>query len=174
MSQSVDIKTTMYEGLSKAVQLNSNIVPHVLQFLETQFRNIFVGGEDATTLEIQPTHIVRDQNGGILICENLGQLIQLIGTCLIIASKFQIDCDNVFLKEYFESVFDHIDSVKMSDLGVGQSLDTKTVVLGGQFIQALEAFMAYGIYQCSSENNYLNRILTLFKYRNECVEEMKV
>jgi hypothetical protein len=34
--------------------------------------------------------------------------------------------------------------------------------------------MAYGIFNFTNENEYLNKILVLFKYRNECVEEMKV
>jgi hypothetical protein len=62
--------------------------------------------------------IVRESNGSIEVLDNLGQLIQLIGTCLILAAKFQVVHESVMLKDYYEMVFDNIESVTLEQLGV--------------------------------------------------------
>lgn len=172
-NEQVEVKETLYEGLTRAVQFNPKLLPHILLFLDYHFQSYFEINENDFKIKFEK--IVQEKNDFILIWDNLGKLINFMGFCVIQCEHNKIAHDNILLEELLMSLVDRIDDLSLENIGmISGHIDGRTITIACQYLNCLEACMSYAIFKTNSENPLTQRILRLFKHYSECFEEIKV
>lgn len=120
-NQPYEIKAILYDGLLSAIQLNTKLIPHVLQFVDWHFRKYFTNDDDdEITINfdkcILETHI--DDVPTIQIQDHIGQLMHFMSQCIILLETTGIEFDIGDLKEFFEKLLSKIDLITMEKLGL--------------------------------------------------------
>lgn len=172
-NEQVEVKETLYEGLTRAVQFNPKLLPHILLFLDYHFQSYFEISENDFKIKFEK--IVQERNDQILIWDNLGKLINFIGFCVIQCEQNNIIYDNLVLHELLMSLIDRIGDLSLENIGVtGRHVTSKTIIISYQYLNCLEACMAFAIFKTNSENPLTHKLLRIFKHYSECSEEIKV
>lgn len=81
-NQTYEVKQVLYEGLSRAIDFNPKLSPHIIQFLESHLQKYVVienGG-----FELKIGEVVRDLNGTLSVWDHVGHLVQLMGHCVVV------------------------------------------------------------------------------------------
>lgn len=118
-SQKYDIKEVLYDGLFNAIQHNSRLIPHVLQFLDWHFRSYFDEAGDG--LEINFDKCVSECGGDLKyaqVNDHIGKLLQFMAFTLVLLDAHGLEYDSEDLKEFFGRLVQKIDSITMEHIGL--------------------------------------------------------
>lgn len=171
-NQPRSIKDILYEGLHRAIEFNAQIIPHILQYLDMHFRSYFT--IDETQFEIKFDLVVHEKlDGSIEEMDNLGELVMLMGKALFLCGKHNLLFDSVVLKNLMESLVDRIENVGLDSLGITGNLNHKTSAIACQFLNTVEALMAYCVWMTKPDNHLLKKLLRLYKLHSEMEEAIK-
>lgn len=172
-NEQIEVKETLYEGLTRAVQFNPKLLPHILLFLDYHFQSYFEINENDFKIKFEK--IVQERNENILIWDNLGKLINFMGFCVIQCEQNKIAHDNSLLHELLMSLVNRIDDISLENIGViSGHINNKTITIAYQYLNCLEACMAFAIFKTDLEHPLTQRILRIFKHYSECSEEIRV
>lgn len=117
-NQNCELKEILYESLTTAVDANLNLSPHIIQFLELQFRSYFQ--IDDTRISINFDKIVGESVEGsvdVQIHDQLGKLIKCMGHCIIVCDQGGLEFDTSSLRDLFKMLLNRTESIK-NELGI--------------------------------------------------------
>lgn len=116
-NQQKEIKDILYEGLHRTIEMNLQIIPHLMQFLDLHFRSYFTINDNE--FEIKFDLVVHERpNGFIEEQDNLGELLNLIGTILYVCDSNNLIYDNVVLKNMMETIANRITDITLEQIGI--------------------------------------------------------
>lgn len=122
-NQTHEIKETLYEKLLPSMELNPNITPHVLQFLDWHFRNYF---DVSSGCSIKFNKCVREQvvdgNSTVQVYDQIGKLLQFMCQAVLICDHNAVEYDTSDLKEFLGILLERIDLITVQRLGLVSSL----------------------------------------------------
>lgn len=159
-------------GLTKAIDCNPKLTPHILQFLEWHFQSFFT--VDQVKCEIHLKNVLHDNSENFVVYDHLGQLMQLMGRCVYACQKHGLICDTTAVETLLDTLMKRITGIGMDQYGLVDQLTQRTSVIGCQYLNCLEALMSYAIWTTNSENNRIQSILKLQNHHNETSEQLKV
>lgn len=111
------IKVTLYEGLSRAIDFNPKIIPHLLPFLTQHFVQYFEISD--LIFEIKFDKIVRERTENVFdIWDNLGQLVFLMGRIVVLARINDLHCDIESTIKTLDNIMKKIDVLTVEQLGL--------------------------------------------------------
>ncbi|XP_058815005.1 Fanconi anemia group I protein [Topomyia yanbarensis] len=183
-TQTIEIRELLYDSLGRAVEFNSKLLPHVLQFIDWHFCSYFSETLEGA-LQIDFEKCVRykqdnleDGDGGdplqqLEIFDNVGKLTAFMVHCVTLSDQHDIAHDNEAVKKLLNDVVKQIDTISLDSLGIIGTLDPKTCNIGCQYLNTIEAGMAYCIWNAKSDNAYLRDLLKLFKHYQSCYDKIK-
>lgn len=115
-NQTIEVKEIMYEGLMRAITFNTRLTQHIIEFLDFHFRSYFDVTE--SNFEIFFELAIRERNGHIEVWDNLGQLTNLMGHCIVICNKNKLNYDTNILQMFLKSMMTHIHLVDLDKHGL--------------------------------------------------------
>lgn len=127
-TQTIEIRELLYESLGRAVEFNSKLIPHVLQFIDWHFSSYFSESLEGT-LEVNFEKCVRykndageDMNGDhqqqLEIYDNVGKLTGFIVHCVVLCDQHDIAHDNDGARKLLHDIVQQIEKVTLDSLGI--------------------------------------------------------
>lgn len=160
-NQTHEIKEILYEGLLQSMELNPNLTPHVLQFLDWHFRNYF---DVSNGITIKFDKCIREQIvdgvNTVQIYDHIGKLLQFICQSIQICDRNAIEYDTGDLKEFMGTLIVRIDLITVDRLGLVSEL----IRLSSFWLSQSIAFnFPVGISAKSQDESHLRSVLKLFR-----------
>uniref|UniRef100_A0A2M4CNT3 Uncharacterized protein n=1 Tax=Anopheles darlingi TaxID=43151 RepID=A0A2M4CNT3_ANODA len=183
LTQTVEVRMMLYEALGRAVDFNTMLLPHVLQFIDWHFESYFNENTD-DKLSIAFDKCVRYRNDiehedqpdllrPIVVYDNVGRLTAFMVHCVVLCDHHNILHDTNAVKKTLQLIVDRVDSITFDELGIMGSLDTRAVEIASQYLNVIEAAMAYSAWKMKPDNGLSRDLLRLFKHHQQCVEKFK-
>lgn len=165
-----------FSGLTKAIDCNPKLAPHIVQFLEWHFQSFFTVDTARCEMHLKNIlHYTSDENiDSFVIYDHLGKLMQLVGHCVYACQKHGLICDTVAIESLLDTLIKRITGIGMDQYGLSAKLDQRTSVIGCQYLNCIEALMSYAIWTTNTENNRIQSILKLQKHHTETAELLRV
>ncbi|XP_058450886.1 Fanconi anemia group I protein [Malaya genurostris] len=182
-TQTIEIRELLYDSLGRAVEFNSKLLPHVLQFIDWHFCNYFNESVEGA-FQIDFEKCVRykqdnsedadnDQLQQFEIFDNVGKLTAFMVHCVTLSDQHDVQHDNEGVKKLLNDVVKQIDTISLDSLGIIGTLDAKTSNIGCQYLNTIEAGMAYCIWNAKIDNACHRDLLKLFKHHQSCYDKIK-
>ncbi|XP_053663120.1 Fanconi anemia group I protein [Anopheles marshallii] len=182
-TQTLEVREMLYEALGRAVEFNTQLLPHVLQFIDWHFESFF-GENPKETFRIDFEKCVRykgepsedyssDEQRSIVVYDNVGRLTSFMVHCVVLCDLHDIQHDTSAVKNTLQLIVERIDNLSAEDMGIVGTLDTKSVVIAAQYLNTLEAAMTYCAWKTKQDNILLRDFVRLFKQHQHCVENFK-
>ncbi|XP_037050583.1 Fanconi anemia group I protein isoform X1 [Bradysia coprophila] len=162
-NQTSDVKVTLYEGLARAIEFNPKLIPHLLPFFTHHFVQYF----DVSDLgfEIKFEKIVRERSENVFdIWDSLGHLVFLMSRIVVLARSNDLHCETESTIKMLDNLVNKIDVLTVEQLGLVDKLNERTSHVAVQYLNTIEALMAFALHSASTENNYLIKLLRLYKH----------
>lgn len=116
-NQPSHIKVTLYDGLSKAIDFNPKIIPHLLPFFTHHFVQYFDISD--LSFEIKFDKIVRERQENVFdIWDNLGKLVFLMGRIVVLARTNGFICEVDSTAKTLDNILNKIDVLTVEQLGL--------------------------------------------------------
>ncbi|XP_041787409.1 Fanconi anemia group I protein-like [Anopheles merus] len=183
-TQTLEVRQMLYEALGRAVEFNTQLLPHVLQFIDWHFESFF-GENPKESFRIDFDKCVRykgemgedyysaDEQRPIVVYDNVGRLTAFMVHCVVLCDQHDVQHDTGAVRSTLQLVVERIDNLSVDDLGIAGTLDAKSLVIATQYLNMLEAAMAYCAYKTQPDNVLLRDFVRLFKHHQHCVEKFK-
>lgn len=116
-NQTGDVKVTLYEGLARAIEFNSKLIPHLLPFFTHHFVQYF----DISDLgfDIKFEKIVRERSDNVFdIWDNLGHLVFLMSRIVVLARSNELHCETESTIKMLDNLVNKIDVLTVEQLGL--------------------------------------------------------
>ncbi|XP_050081873.1 Fanconi anemia group I protein isoform X2 [Anopheles aquasalis] len=183
LTQTVEVRMMLYEALGRAVDFNTMLLPHALQFIDWHFESYF-GENTDDKLIIAFDKCVRYCNDiehedqpdllrPIVVYDNVGRLTAFMVHCIVLCDQHNIQHDTNAVKKTLQLIVDRVDSITSDELGIMGTLDTRAIVVASQYLNVIEAAMAYCAWKMNPDNGLSRDLLRLFKHHQQCVENFK-
>ncbi|KAG4073116.1 hypothetical protein HA402_002505 [Bradysia odoriphaga] len=160
-NQTSDVKVTLYEGLARAIEFNPKLIPHLLPFF-THFVQYF----DISDLgfDIKFEKIVRERSENVFdIWDNLGHLVFLMSRIVVLVRSNDLHCETESTIKMLDNLVNKIDVDKLNE---------RTSHVAVQYLNTIEALMAFALHSASKENNYLIKLLRLYKHHAAILKKL--
>lgn len=116
-NQTSRIKVTLYDGLSKAIDFNPKIIPHLEPFLTQHFVQYFEMTD--LSFEIKFDKIVRERTENVFdIWDSLGRLVLLMGRIVVLARTNDLHCEIDSTAKTLDTMMNKIDVLTVEQLGL--------------------------------------------------------
>uniref|UniRef100_A0AAG5DEU5 Fanconi anemia group I protein n=1 Tax=Anopheles atroparvus TaxID=41427 RepID=A0AAG5DEU5_ANOAO len=182
-TQTVEVREMLYEALGRAVEFNTQLLPHVLQFIDWHFESFF--GENPTeAFKVDFDKCVRykraledddvtDELRPIVVYDHVGRLTAFMVHCVVLCDQHEVQHETSAVKSTLQLVVDQIDNLSLPDLGLTGTMDAKSAVVAMQYLNMLDAAMAYCAWKANSDNVLLRSFIRLFKHHQHCFDKFK-
>uniref|UniRef100_A0A182F4D0 Uncharacterized protein n=1 Tax=Anopheles albimanus TaxID=7167 RepID=A0A182F4D0_ANOAL len=128
LTQTVEVRMMLYDALGRAVDFNTMLLPHALQFIDWHFESYF-GGNSDDKLTIAFDKCVRycndieheDQSDllrPIVVYDNVGRLMAFMVHCVVLCDQHYIQHDTNAVKKTLQLIVDRVDSITSEELGI--------------------------------------------------------
>ncbi|XP_049278878.1 Fanconi anemia group I protein [Anopheles funestus] len=182
-TQTLEVREMLYEALGRAVEFNTQLLPHVLQFIDWHFESFF-GENPKESFRIDFEKCVRykgelneddpsDEQRSIVVYDNVGRLTAFMVHCVVLCDQHDVQHDISAVKNTLQLIVERIDNFSPDDMGIVGKLDTKSAVVATQYLNVLEASMAYCAWKTNHDNILLRDFVRLFKHHQHCFENFK-
>uniref|UniRef100_A0A2M4A8X9 Fanconi anemia group i protein n=1 Tax=Anopheles triannulatus TaxID=58253 RepID=A0A2M4A8X9_9DIPT len=183
LTQTVEVRMMLYEALGRAVDFNTMLLPHALQFIDWHFESYF-GENTDDKLSIAFDKCVRYRNDiehedqpdllrPIVVYDNVGRLTAFMVHCVVLCDQHNVQHDTTAVKKTLQLIVDRVDSITSDELGIIGTLDTRAVVIASQYLNLIEAAMAYCAWKMKPDNGLSRDLLRIFKHHQQCVDKFK-
>ncbi|KAL5278237.1 FANCI family protein [Megaselia abdita] len=154
--QVFQIKKTLYENLMRAAELKTELIPHILQFIDFHFRSYFTVIPEEDICEIHFENIKED---------NLGLLTNFVTNCVFKADNLNLNYETSSIKNVLdEIVAKTIDrSYKFPGETPMSTVNQTSFFIAVQCMNFIEALIAYLLRTSSKDNENVKNICELFK-----------
>lgn len=144
-NQTYEIKEMLYDSLINTIDQNLKLVPHILQFLESHFRNYFEIGENQFEINFDKCIIEKETNGivSVQIWDNIGKLLQLVARCVLICQMNELDNEIEDMVDFLIEISRKIDQISDESLGLGENLTQKSAYIGTEYLNCIEGLMYF-------------------------------
>ncbi|KAJ6650095.1 Fanconi anemia group I protein [Pseudolycoriella hygida] len=168
-NQTSRIKVTLYEGLARAIEFNPKLIPHLLPFLTYHFAQYFEISD--LSFEIKFEKIVRERSANVFdIWDDLGCLVFLMNRIVILAELNDSQCETNSTSKLLHSVMNKIDVLTPEQLGLIDRLNERTSLVGVQYLNTIEAVMAFALHSASKENQHMTKMLRLYNHHETTIK----
>lgn len=165
--QNFQIKKTLYENLYRAAELNTKLIPHVLQFIDFHFRSYFAVVPEEDLCEIYFDRIKED---------NLGLLTNFVTRCVHKADDLNSNYDTNSIKNILDSIIEK--AVERYYRFPGEtsitSINQTNFFISVQCMNFIEALIAYLLRTSTKDNDNVKNIFELFKIHVIIYSNLKV
>lgn len=161
----------LYEGLTRAIEINPKLTSHFLTFIDWHFRNYF--DIDPTKCVINFKQIVREFNGRLEVWDNLGKLIIFVSSCIVTCDQHSIGNDNQCVISLLSSLLDRVDSITLAQLEISENVDQRSKEIGIQFVQCMEGLMAFAVMAATTTNGLMEKFYKVFQHHQKIIGELK-
>uniref|UniRef100_A0A182TNZ2 Fanconi anemia group I protein n=1 Tax=Anopheles melas TaxID=34690 RepID=A0A182TNZ2_9DIPT len=146
-TQTLEVRQMLYEALGRAVEFNTQLLPHVLQFIDWHFESFF-GENPKESFRIDFDKCVRykgemgedyysaDEQRPIVVYDNVGRLTAFMVHCVVLCDQHDVQHDTGAVRSTLQLVVERIDNL-------------------------------------SPDNVLLRDFVRLFKHHQHCVEKFK-
>lgn len=117
-NQPYEIKSVLYDGLISAIQQNTKLITHVLQFIDWHFRSYFFEVDEDISINFEKCITVNDDGQSVQVQDHIGRLIQFMSQCIVLLDHSGLDFDASDLKEFFENLLSKITTITLEQLGL--------------------------------------------------------
>lgn len=119
-NQTYEIKEILYDGLLNAVQQNTKLISHVVQFLEWHLRNYFEDVENDLTIKFNKCISETNTAGvsSIQLNDHLGKLLHFMVQCIILVDYHDLEVETADLREFFDLLVENLTKISMEKLGL--------------------------------------------------------
>uniref|UniRef100_A0A182NAX4 Uncharacterized protein n=1 Tax=Anopheles dirus TaxID=7168 RepID=A0A182NAX4_9DIPT len=182
-TQTVEVREMLYEALGRAVEFNTQLLPHVLQFIDWHFESFF--GEDPNAaFRIDFDKCVRykaamdadepsDEPRPVVVYDSVGRLTAFMVHCVVLCDQHNVQHDTGAVKNTLQLIAERIDNLSMDDMGIIGTLDGRSIVIATQYMNMLEAAMSYCAWKTQPDNILLRDFVRLFRHHQHSVEKFK-
>lgn len=108
-----EVKSVLYEGLSRAIDFNPKLTPHIIQFLESHLQKYVVVNGGVFDLRIGD--VVRDLNGTLSVWDHVGHLVQLMAHCVVVCKQKSVAHDSRAMVALLETMMQRMDDVPVDN-----------------------------------------------------------
>lgn len=116
-NQTHEIKEIMYKGLSNVILFNDKLTPHIIRFLDAHFRGYF--DIDDMNFNIHFDMIIRENNNGFEIVDNLPILTKIMGQAIVTCKKKEsLGYDTEFLTTFFQTMMKSVHTLSLEKFGL--------------------------------------------------------
>ncbi|XP_050076558.1 Fanconi anemia group I protein [Anopheles maculipalpis] len=183
-TQTVEVREMLYEALGRAEEFNTQLLPHVLQFIDWHFESFF-GENPKESFRIDFEKCVRykgeqceddptpDEQRPVVVYDNIGRLTVFMVHCVVLCDQHEVQHDTSAVKDTLQLIVERIDNISTDDMGIIGTLDTKSIIFATQYLNTLEAAMAFCAWKTKPDNNLLRDFVRLFKHHQHSVEKFK-
>uniref|UniRef100_A0A182MHL8 Fanconi anemia group I protein n=1 Tax=Anopheles culicifacies TaxID=139723 RepID=A0A182MHL8_9DIPT len=127
-TQTLEVREMLYEALGRAVEFNTQLLPHVLQFIDWHFESFF-GDSPNETFRIDFEKCVRykgevneddlpDEQRSIVVYDNVGRLTAFMVHCVVLCDQHDVQHDTGAVKNTLQLIVERIDNLRMDDMGI--------------------------------------------------------
>lgn len=111
------VKITLYEGLSRAIDFNPKLIPHLLPFLTYHFVQYFEISDLSFNIKFEK--IVRERNENVFdVWDSLGQLVFLMSRIVALARMNDLQCEIESVTKTLDTLTNKIDALTVEQLGL--------------------------------------------------------
>uniref|UniRef100_A0A182Y8A9 Fanconi anemia group I protein n=1 Tax=Anopheles stephensi TaxID=30069 RepID=A0A182Y8A9_ANOST len=185
-TQTVEVREMLYEALGRAVEFNTQLLPHVLQFIDWHFESFF-GENPQESFRIDFEKCVRYKGGelhededasadgqrSVVVYDNIGRLTVFMVHCVVLCDQHDVQHDTGAVKSTLQLIVERIDNLSTEDMGIHGTLDTKGAIIASQYLNTLEAAMAFCAWKTKPDNVLLRDFVRLFKHHQHSLEKFK-
>nr|XP_016941259.1 Fanconi anemia group I protein homolog [Drosophila suzukii] len=183
LQQQFDIRSTLYENLQRAVELNAKLVPHVLQVIDWHFRSFFdtPSAEDAgddldTVFRIRYDQLVSssdDQHMEIQLKDNLGKLIQFVANCLAVFERAPSGYDTREMNRLLGFCVDRMVANRLPLEDIAPPATHLKCALALQQLNIIEGIICHLLLRSKPQNGAVSQILPLFNQHCKLMDSLK-
>uniref|UniRef100_A0A182VTW9 Fanconi anemia group I protein n=1 Tax=Anopheles minimus TaxID=112268 RepID=A0A182VTW9_9DIPT len=127
-TQTLEVREMLYEALGRAVEFNTQLLPHVLQFIDWHFESFF-GENPKETFRIDYDKCVRykgevnetdlpDEQRSIVVYDNVGRLTAFMVHCVVLCDQHDVQHDTSAVKNTLQLIVERIDNLSKEDMGI--------------------------------------------------------
>ncbi|XP_058062569.1 Fanconi anemia group I protein [Anopheles bellator] len=183
-TQTVEVRQMLYEALGRAVEFNTMLLPHALQFIDWHFESYF-GENPSESFEIAFDKCVRyrqdiehDEHASdlmrpIVVYDHIGRLTTFMVHCVVLCDQHDVQHDTTAIKSTLQLIVERVDTITVDKLGLVGTLDSRGVVIAAQYLNVIEAAMAYCAWKTTADNGLLRDLFRLFKHHQQCADKFK-
>ncbi|XP_053673682.1 Fanconi anemia group I protein [Anopheles nili] len=182
-TQTVEVREMLYEALRRAAEFNTQLLPHVLQFIDWHFESFF-GENPEESFRIEFDKSVRykgeydedepsDEQRPIVVYDNVGRLTAFMVHCVVLCDQHHVPHDTNAVKKSLQLIVERIDNLGTNDMGITDPMDGKSRIIAMQYLNILEAAMGYCAWKTQQDNILLRDFVRLFKHHQVCLEKFK-
>lgn len=153
--QNFQIKKTLYENLMRATELKTELIPHVLQFIDFHFRSYFSVIPEEDLCEIHFENIQED---------NLGLLTNFVTSCVFKADNQNLNYETISIKNVLNEIISKaVDGTYKfpGEISIS-SINQASFFVAVQCMNFIEALIAYLLRTSTKHNENVNNIYGLF------------
>lgn len=166
-NQTYEVKAVLYAGLYRAIDFNSRLTPHIVQFLEWHFHKYFepsagagdevpppaavaANADDSDVLVFRLGDVLRELDGALSVWDHLGHLVQLMGHCVCVGRRKGMANEVRAVGGRLDALLRRMVELNAEEtvglVATGGVMDAKVAHLGGQLLNCLEALMGYAVW----------------------------
>uniref|UniRef100_A0A182T620 Fanconi anemia group I protein n=1 Tax=Anopheles maculatus TaxID=74869 RepID=A0A182T620_9DIPT len=121
-TQTVEVREMLYEALGRAVEFNTQLLPHVLQFIDWHFESFF-GENPKESFRIDFEKCVRykgelheddpssDDHRSVVVYDNIGRLTVFMVHCVVLCDQHDVQHDTSAVKSTLQLIVERIDNL---------------------------------------------------------------
>lgn len=165
--QNFQIKKTLYENLMRAAELKTELIPHILQFIDFHFRSYFtvIPEDDLCVIHFENIHE-----------DNLGLLTNFVTSCVFKADNLSLNYETSSIKNVLDEIVAKAVERTYKFPGETQisSINQTSFFIAVQCMNFIEALIAYLLRRSTKDNENVTKICELFKIHVSIHKNLKV
>ncbi|KAH8418133.1 hypothetical protein KR222_004613, partial [Zaprionus bogoriensis] len=177
--QQLDIRRTLYENLQRAVELNSKLVPHVLQFVDFHFRKFFETPSVDEAVDDLDTHfrinydqLISAKDEQLELKDNLGCLVQFVSQCLVIFDRAPSGCDVQEMQRLLTLCTQRLVANRLSLEDTSPPATHYKCARIQQELNLIESLISHALLSSKPSNDHIRHVLPLFKQHQKHLRDL--
>ncbi|KAL7030400.1 hypothetical protein ACKWTF_006642 [Chironomus riparius] len=177
-SENKEIKVMLYESLFNSISANSDIIPYIVEFLDSHFRMYFeCDNDEDREIIINFEKLFKSTKNGeeFIVMDELGHLLKFIINCMIMTTEQheKLNCDIEIYEKILKKLIEKSLSATLDNLHVFSAINNQNSIIMSQFLNCLEALMIYCFHKIKDDSENITKIMMLFAKHQKIQQKAK-